>query len=164
MSIYSVNFYNISDDPRVLYKTTGEAIITPSSVTPYQPVDYVNPKLILGYNESIHNCNYCAIKWKVDTFTRYYYIRDVELANGEKMIVHLDEDVLMTYQEQIKELPCYVLRSSTHSKVTQYIYDERSPHFIQGWNASFYPDGNLGEKYVNLLPDDNDGLILITAG
>lgn len=161
MSIYSVNFYNISDDPRVLYKTTGEAIITPSSVTPYQPVDYVNPKLILGYNEAIHNCNYCAISWQVDTFTRYYYIRDVELANGEKMIVHLDEDVLMTYANQIAQMPCYVLRTAQHNRVTQYIYDPQSPKLIQGCTVSFYPDGGSSTLTP---PTDPQKWILITAG
>lgn len=157
----SATFYNISADPRELTKDLGTAVITcDNNIVPYEPIDYIQPRIILDYNANVENCNYCY----VSDWGRYYFIRDVELVNGQKMIVHLDEDVLMTYNAEIKELPCYVLRSETPTAVTHYIYDERSPHFIQGWSASFYPDGDLATDYVNLTPDYTDGLILITAG
>ena len=157
----SATFYNISADPRELTKTLGDAVITcNNNIVAYEPIDYIQPRIILDYNASVENCNYVY----VSDWGRYYFIRDVELVNGGKMIVHLDEDVLMTYNAEIKELPCYVLRSATHSAVTKYLYDERSPHFVQGWSASFYPDGNLAKDYVNLRPKSSDGYILITAG
>lgn len=150
----SATFYNISSDPRELTKTLGDAVITCSNnIVAYEPIDYIQPRIILDYNASVENCNYVYIS----DWGRYYFIRDVELVNGGKMIVHLDEDVLMTYNAEIKELPCYVLRSDTG--FTPYIYDEKQKTLVYNSCTSFYPDQDY---WTTLNPSLN--YILITAG
>lgn len=150
----SVSFYNVSDDPKCTYKNLGEATHSASAV-PYEPIDYIRPRLILDYDSDIESSNYCYISdWE-----RYYFIRKRDLVNGQKMVITLEEDELMTFRSQTDLLPCYILRTATQTAVTEYIYDDRSPCMIQSWTASFYPDD---ATHNTLTPSTS--WILITAG
>lgn len=115
----TVNVMNISADRRVLNKvtTTIKTIIA----TPTGEINILYPKLILEYDNTILNANYCYIP----DFNRYYYL-SITLDKGKRMILNCSVDVLKTYATQIKNRQGTILRSESIGKPTQ-IVDNKLP-------------------------------------
>lgn len=106
------------DDKRVLTKTWSGTEI---SVTLKAPCDVLNPTFILKYNASFLTCNYIYCP----DFTRYYFITNIVVETGNRMEISCSVDVLMSYQAQIKNLSCHLVRSQTIR--APYISDSQKP-------------------------------------
>ena len=87
---FSAKLYNISDDPRSLDKTLGEAIAT-KTITPTESCDILNPTFILDYNSNYASCNYIHVD---SPFNRYYFITDMKIDIGKKIVISCAVDVL----------------------------------------------------------------------
>lgn len=104
---FTIQLYNVSDDPRKLNKTLG----TPIEVTNVRPtdiVDLMNPSFILDYNESYTTKNYL---YAAAPFDRYYFITDMKIDIGKKIVISCAVDVLYTYREDIEKINANVVRS-----------------------------------------------------
>ena len=105
----TLTVYNISDDPRKLTKTLGNAVGT-YTVNPTDNCDILNPVV------SIHSVGTGAFPLTANYATlsdtgRYYFIKDITLGTGGKVFVHLSVDVLGTYDTAIRECPCTITRA-----------------------------------------------------
>lgn len=110
---------NISADRRVLNKVT--TTIKTVTATPTGEINILYPKLILEYDSTILNANYCYIP----DLNRYYYL-SITLDKGKRMILNCGVDVLKTYANQIKNRQGTILRSESIGKPTQ-IVDNKLP-------------------------------------
>lgn len=112
---FTIKLYNVSDDPRKLNKTlTGELSV--NNVRPTDIVDLMNPSFILDYNESYTTKNYL---YAAAPFDRYYFITDMKIDIGKKIVISCAVDVLQTYKEDINTLEANVIRQQ----------DKRNPFF-----------------------------------
>ena len=115
----TVTFYSVSDDPRVLNKTLGDAVATLSAVEIWGECSIMDPVLKLVYDADLLDANYCYISdWK-----RYYYIENYDLSNGREMYVRMHEDVLMSNATAIGELECTIVRTAQNGKANLYLDD-----------------------------------------
>jgi len=103
---FSIRLYNVSDDPRKLNKTLGEYLPV-ENVRPTDIVDLMNPSFILDYKESYTTKNYL---YAAAPFDRYYFITDMKIDIGKKIIISCSADVLYTYRDDIKRINANVVR------------------------------------------------------
>ena len=71
-----------------------------------EPCNITNPVVILKYDKSISNSNYCYL----DEFKRYYYITNIQLVTGGRVELTLNCDVLMSFNGNIRQLECVIER------------------------------------------------------
>lgn len=101
----TVNFYNVSDDIRVVNKTLGTvtASLTPF---PYDNIDLYNPTLLLPASSAALTSNYFEFAG------RYYrYSKPPVLIDGQRMTVTGIIDVLMTYASDLQNCHVAVIRN-----------------------------------------------------
>ena len=91
---FKATLYNCSDDPRKLSKTLPvDSKIVVSSITPTESCDILNPTFILNYDSAYTTKNYIV----VDTpFNRSYFITDMKIDIGKKIVISCAVDVLQT--------------------------------------------------------------------
>ena len=139
----SINLYNTTDDANVANKTLNlvEANV---ACDIYENCTMLQPRLILTYSETRMNCSYIRI------FNRYYNIVSKDLQPGGKMIITGTIDAVLTYWDQIKNLPCTVTR--TGNSPTE-IVDEKLPISP---NEKYYVGTSIDE--VELTKNPNGSL------
>lgn len=93
----TVTFYNITDDPRVLDKHLGTALLTLNNVKLKGEVDEYSPTLELANDVNLENANYFYIQ----EWGKYYY-KVPNTTNNMGFIVQGEEDVRMTWKRQIR--------------------------------------------------------------
>lgn len=100
----TVNLYTISDDPRVLNKTLGQA--TELTCELIFPTDLYSPSLRVSAESFTPDMNYMYI----EDLGRYYYITDVTYENGGAVTLTGRVDVLMSFASEISSLDVNVIR------------------------------------------------------
>ena len=124
----NIQFYNISDDKRVVDKhaNSGTAIGDAVGIEVISKLSIINPVVEIANNSSFWAANYAYIS----DLGRYYYVDDISLNTAQRMIVSMTVDVLKTYAAQIRGCTATVLRSSsTHGgRPTEYT-DSKLPVF-----------------------------------
>lgn len=119
---FSATLYNNSDDPKKLSKNlTGG--LTVSSITPTESCDILSPTFILNYNSSYTSCNYIVVG---APFNRSYFITDMKIDIGKKIIINCAVDVLETYKLSIKNCIACVTRNEGIGEPT-YVPDDKLP-------------------------------------
>lgn len=103
---FIAKFYNCSDDPRKLSKTLTDEIEI-SNIKPTENCDILNPVLELDYRQDLTTRNYVVIG---APFNRSYFITDMSITIGKKIIISCAVDVLQTYKDQIKPINANVVR------------------------------------------------------
>lgn len=78
-----------------------------------------HPVIILSSSYYDNSCNYAFLS----EYGRYYYVNDKRFLTGGRVELHLDVDVLVTYQYQIAKCKGIVKRSSTQGN--SYLADEK---------------------------------------
>lgn len=106
----TVQFYNTSDDTRVINKTlSGE--IEKKGIRFKDDTNILQPILDLDYDERLFTKNYCHI----GLLHRYYFIKTITTTNN-RLYVHCEVDVLKTYESEIKNTNAFVVRQGRTSK------------------------------------------------
>ena len=115
---FSIQFYKIDAPPNKLDKgvvpgttpTVGAA--AGYSCTPFEPVGTLDGSVLIDYvaADLIETANYAYISG--DNRPRYCYVRDFSKEIGNKLRVHVTEDPLMTFKQEIIESPILATRSS----------------------------------------------------
>ena len=106
----AVNVYlgTTSDDPRTLTKTVTYSE-TALPCKPTEPCNILNPTLLVAYTDTtIFGKNYSKIP---DWGNRKYFINDIQVLTGGKVMLALAIDYLGTYDTSIRACPCCITRS-----------------------------------------------------
>ena len=104
----TIDIYNNTSDNRYAIKDLTP-IAQNITVLPYDQVNRDTPNFIIGNNPLAHNANYLYC----DTFNRYYYIQNITLDIGGRMILHCKCDVLSSAISQLQNCNCTVVRSES---------------------------------------------------
>ena len=114
----TISFYASSDDPKKLDKSMGDAIASPNVINTDDTISLLNPSFLVVSNTAY----FTATHVKCETLgSRYYFINNITLLTGGKMLVSCSIDVLKTYAAQIKLSQCIVTRSAKYEHPTLYI-------------------------------------------
>ena len=106
---FSATLYNCPDDPRKLNKNLpANTAIEVSSITPTDSCDILNPTFILNYNSSYTTKNYIVVS---SPFNRSYFITDMKIDIGKKIVISCAVDVLQTYKDEIKKINANIVRN-----------------------------------------------------
>lgn len=71
----------------------------------------LTPDFILNTNSLVYNANY----FFCDFTSRYYYITDLEMMTGGRLVIHTRVDVLMTFRNEIMSSSSWVEVSDSTS-------------------------------------------------
>lgn len=117
----TVTFYQNTSDERKVNKSITQKLQL-SSVILKEDTSILRPILECHYDAKILQSNYL----KIDTFSKFYFIDDITLAAGQRLIITCREDLLMSNKEQIYKTRAFVERTEK-SNSNLYIND---PIFI----------------------------------
>ena len=101
-----VDFYKMTSSNNTINKIKKKQITLDCQV--YNDCDVVNPFLILNINDVVFSCNYIYI----EKFKRFYFINDITISEGNKIVITCHVDVLDTYWSSFKDLPLNIIRNS----------------------------------------------------
>ena len=113
-----VRFYSISDDARVVNKTIPESY-TQKDCELWDSCNIRRPMLKLKYDSTLATKNYAYIS----DWGRYYYVSPADIDNGREMYLQLEEDVLKSWQTDIENLRCTIVRTAQNGKSNLYLDD-----------------------------------------
>ena len=104
-----ITFYNTSNDKRVVSKTLTSGTTLQCEL--YDECNIITPKLLIEFTTDIFSKNYCYIP----TFGRYYFITNMKVDAGERIIIECGIDALYTYRNSIYSLDVTVVRNENFS-------------------------------------------------
>lgn len=123
-----IQFYQSSDDPKVLDKTmnsigSGEATLQANVNNTDDTISLLSPAFILASNTTFYTATHikCA-----SMGNRFYFINNITLLTGGKMMIYCSIDVLKTYADKIKLCKGTIVRSESIGKPTM-IADSKLP-------------------------------------
>lgn len=93
--VFTATFYRNASDKNVMYKNITQ--ITSATFTPTGSVNIFTPAITVDYDSNILTANYMYIS----AFNRYYYVNNVSLQIGKKMLITGYVDVLMSFANDI---------------------------------------------------------------
>lgn len=154
-----LKFYKVSDDSRVLNKTLGEPIHTCLNASVYEDCSIVSPSFLVDYSHSVIACNYLeatVMNGSIIAWKRYYYVDDFVLMPGGRMVAKCNEDVLMSFKDEILGLKCNVVRHEKKLEINDpYLIDRyRTPESrsfvdtIKSTDSPFIIPGNNNWSYL----------------
>ena len=104
----SVSFYNIDKKLNSTLQPSESPVYT-TNVVLKTPTTITSPQLqIADYPIGLVNCNYCFIP----TFSRYYYITDIEFTSNNILTISTSVDVLASFKNALLADYQYIVRSS----------------------------------------------------
>lgn len=112
----TIDFYKISDDPRVLEKTLGTLLYT-CNANILGTCSVHDPVLVLSYNSNLVTANY----FHISDWGAYYFMGEPELSPGGRCIIRGTKDVLFSNKDEILNLHAYCSRCE--SKAEKYAVD-----------------------------------------
>lgn len=118
----TINFYKVTDDPRVLEKTLNQVHSVSANLLDNCSVH--DPRLVLKYDSRIVTANY----FKIDEWNTYYFMNDPIVSPGGRCVISGHEDVLMTNKDKILKLNAYCSRCE--SKFERYAIDSKVPSLV----------------------------------
>lgn len=132
----TLDFYNVSSDPRTINKKLGEVVARRENAYAKEPLDFLTPVFILtgvnansGFNK--HNYLYCK------ELGRYYFIKNYINVYGDKTEVVCEEDALMTYSESIQKTDVIVFNQGSQALADGLIADGRLPMQVNTESRTF---------------------------
>ena len=143
-----INFYQNTNDKRVISKTLGTAT-TKAGCQLIEPTDILNPSFTIDIDTSLYAYNYVYIAY----FGRYYYIDNITVLDGVRMLVTCSVDVLMSFATQIKN--CTVNSRRNEKNYNMYLPDDRpvETRYIR-----------YSQKFPHSFTDETPSYVLITVG
>ena len=115
---FSITLYNITDDPKKINKTLGSGYSV--NAVPTEACDILTPSFILDYSSNVGSYNYCEVG---APFNRFYFITDMKIDVGNKMIINCTVDPLYTYKDAINNINTTIFRTEEFSKSAPYLPD-----------------------------------------
>lgn len=113
----TVHFYRYQGHPNKVNKTFATTY-SPKIINPTEAFDDQTPMLILSYDSTIYNnANYCIID------TGCYFIESRALETGQRMILNLKKDVLMSNRTELLQTDVIPLRVG--NDINAFIHDDQ---------------------------------------
>lgn len=103
--LFTATFYRNISDKNVMYKTITS--IKTATFTPTETVNIFTPAITVDYDVNILTANYMYIS----AFNRYYYINNISLQIGKKLLITGYVDVLMSFADDIQNAFVNVCRA-----------------------------------------------------
>lgn len=116
----TLNLYNTTDDTRVVNKAVTTIAVV--NAEPTDNISVLSPAFMIEYNNSYFSANYCYCA----VLGRYYYIRNMSLVKGNRILIECSVDVLKTYAAALTDCDCIVTRSESIANPTE-IPDKNLP-------------------------------------
>lgn len=144
MSI-KVRFYKISDENNKIQKTLG-TMVAEKECDVYELSSIISPQFTVNYQANLLTCNYIY----VPEYHRYYYITNIASTSAKRMLISCQEDVLMTYKDQILATEILLDRTGTTEYRDAYIPDaneqikQYTETFILNFQYRFSDNGGSG--------------------
>lgn len=91
-----INLYTCTDDSIEVNKTLTP-VAQNVTIQATESLDLINPIVVLAYNQTYLNSNYVYLS----DFNRYYFIRDIQVEIGKRIVLILDEDYLYSWKDSI---------------------------------------------------------------
>lgn len=113
----TVVLYNCTAEDRVVNKASYLTQIWSGDITVKDQCDLIDPVIYVNSGSNIINCNYMM------AFGRYYFIREKTLIKGNLYAIHAHEDVLYTFNTQIRTQEGVIARQE--NKYNLYLDDEK---------------------------------------
>ena len=110
----TITLYKNSRESNYVNKNKYLQIIDTLNGTLRENVSILNPSITIEYTADMLKANYAFIP----TFNRYYFIVDIDIISNKLCVIHLNVDVLTTYQDMLNNQTAYIDRN-------QYSYDEK---------------------------------------
>ena len=125
----TIYFTTYSGDNRNLDKWDYSNTSPKKTFTIYEMTSIQTPVIVIDYDANVYGYNYCY----VDTFARYFYITDIAVEAGKRMVLSLAVDVLNTYKNEILNCPMTIIRAE--KATDSYIVDSSYPFdSARKWN------------------------------
>lgn len=156
---------NFTCDEKTVDKPISWTTIDRNCV-PYREV-YFNDRtsLLTDYNTGDEEYNYAKVVSNNQKIW-YYYIRDRAVVTGGKIVFIMELDPLMTYKDDIYELPCVCLRTDNTAEganqVDAYVYDSKLP--LRAYRSVDVYTTTWPEQGVGDFSLDGSNNVIITAG
>lgn len=103
--MFASTFYHNASDKNVMYKNITP--ITSATFAPTGDVNIFTPAITVDYDVNILSANYMYI----GAFNRYYYINNILLQIGKKLLITGYVDVLMSFADDIQKAFVNVCRA-----------------------------------------------------
>lgn len=147
-----VYFYKISDDRKVVNKTTDATTLvqTCNSVHYKDDVDILNPVLEIAYDALLTTANYLY----VPDWGRYYYINNIT-TGMQRLFFECHVDVLKSYDVDIRKLSCVIARQENSTNANLYLNDGM-------WHNLQYKQ--IARAIYNKSFDDTGSYVLAICG
>lgn len=144
--MFTATFYINSSDKNVMNKEIIP-LFRDVEFTPTNTVNIFNPFITVDYNAEYLTANYIHIH----LFNRYYYIRNISIQTGKKMLIECDVDPLMTFSDDIKTAFVNVCRAE--NPVNRDLADDKiqvnpKTYFIETNQFPNDPFSYGGNQYV----------------
>lgn len=102
----TVKFYKMTSTSNTINKKKTQ--IQESDCQLYDETDILNPSLLMKYNKNLLSSNYIYI----EEFERFYFINNIDIMDGNRIVVRCHVDVLDSYWNIIKETQQHIIRNS----------------------------------------------------
>ena len=143
--LFAATFYHNASDKNVMHKSITS--ITSAAFTPTGAVNIVAPAITVDYDNNILSSNYMYI----DVFGRYYYINNISLQIGKKLLITGYVDVLMSFADDIQNAFVNVCRAQ--NPANRDLSDDKiqvnpKTYFIESYLFPTDPFTYGGSQYV----------------
>ena len=120
MTPVTINLYQTSSEPTVVNKTLANE----TTVSGYfkQVQDISAPVIDLAFDKGTFNTYFNANYAYIEVFHRYYFISRREIGMNNILSIYMDEDVLMSFKNEIYALEPYILRQE--NKFNEDLFDD----------------------------------------
>lgn len=114
-----------TDDNRVINKNVSNVLKSNVNCEVYGSCSIYQPSLLLKYMQPSRQCNYVY----VPEWDRYYWVVNYQLQSGDRMVLNLRCDVLMSFKPYIEKINCYIDKrnSKTGNATNMYLPDGNIP-------------------------------------
>lgn len=113
--MFDIDLYIVSDENNKVHKTLNQGVQISGALR--NETDVVHPVILI--EGSFWKYNYCYI----ESWDRYYFIRDKRSIRNNLTELHLEVDVLMSHREQLVKLAAIIDKQSRISSANMYLDD-----------------------------------------
>lgn len=104
----TIKLLKTANDENVINKSYSTIATLSAEINAEISVD--SPDVVVNYASGYLACNYVYI----DSFSRYYFVRNAALLNGNQLRLSLESDPLMSFKSGILGSQCIASRSTSH--------------------------------------------------
>lgn len=155
------NFYNISCPKDTVNKTTYLSAATDVTISPYEAIDDLAGYIIVSPSKDEYN--YVKIK-NLNGRDRYYFVTAREDMTAQRCRLSLEEDVLMTFLNEIMDSE-FLPKRGYNSSIVNADMPDRRPTYQYSITTQYAKDSSNGDDFNYGTDSLNfDTIVLVVVG